>query len=181
MVPAGAACKHVGMNDSWDGLIDAYWAAADDAQPEEMLARMRGIVAMRPADDPEAIYEWASVHDFLGLECEAIPLYRAALAGGLEGERRPQALIQLASSLRNVGEADAAVELLEDQEADAVTGHAAQAFLALALRDAGRPDEALAVALTALATTLPLYGRSVTTYAAALREPKSGPGSVPGA
>ena len=42
-----------------------------------------------------------------------MPLYRAALDGGLDPEHEPLAVIQLASSLRNVGEAAQAVALLE--------------------------------------------------------------------
>lgn len=153
------------MQLSWDDRVEQFWASADDSEPELMLVRMQALIDARGPDDPDAIYEWASVHDFLGLEAEAIPLYRAALARGLAGERGPQAIVQLASSLRNVGEAGAAVELLSNRASDPVVGAAAQAFLALALRDAGRPDEALRVALNALAPTLPLYGRAISRYA----------------
>ncbi|MBC9943839.1 tetratricopeptide repeat protein [Leucobacter sp. cx-328] len=150
---------------SWDDRVDAFWASADDAAPESTLEAMRVLVAERPATDAAGIYEWASVHDFLGLEAEAIPLYMSALAAGLDGEHKPQALIQLGSSLRNVGRADEAVDLLTEQESNEVTGDAAQAFLALALHTAGNPDEALRVALTALAPTLPMYRGAITYYA----------------
>ena len=158
-------CHHGKMTASWDDRIDSFWSAADDTQPEAMLRDMEALVAERPDGDPDALYEWASIHDFLGREDATVPLYRAALARGLQGPRRPQAIIQLASSLRNIGDPGAAVELLREQPGDAVTGDAAQAFLALALRDCGRHDEALKVALGALAPTLPLYGRSVSAYA----------------
>ena len=153
------------MTASWDVRIDSFWASADDTQPDAMLRAMEALIAERADDDPEAIYEWASIHDFLGREDEAVPLYKAAFDHGLQGPRRPQAIVQLASSLRNTGESAEAVELLERYPNDPVTGDAAQAFLAFALRDCGRHDEALRVALRALASTLPLYGRSVTAYA----------------
>ncbi|MCR2785728.1 MULTISPECIES: tetratricopeptide repeat protein [unclassified Microbacterium] len=156
------------MTEPWDERVAAFWRDADDDRPEAMLAQMQALIDERGAESPEALYEWASVHDFLGREGDAIPLYRAALERGLAGERRPQAVVQLASSLRNVGEADAAVALLQDHPGDTVTGAAPQAFLALALRDAGRPDEALRVALKALAPTLPTYRRAVEAYADAL-------------
>ena len=158
------------MAATWDERVASFWSTADDTQPEPTLRAMRVLVAERPADDPDALYEWASAHDFLGLEHDAVPLYRAALDRGLAGPRRPQAIIQLASSLRNIGEPDAAIELLRDLPSDAVTGDAAQAFLALALRDTGRHDEALRTALLALARTLPRYARSVEAYATALTE-----------
>ncbi|BBH68351.1 hypothetical protein ACTI_50360 [Actinoplanes sp. OR16] len=153
------------MAASWEQRIDEFWATADDAAPETTLRAMRVLVEERGEDDPDALYEWASVHDFLGREAEAVPLYRRALDAGLAAPRRQQAIVQLGSSLRNVGEPGEAVALLSPQEPDAVVGDAAQAFLALALHDAGRPGEALRVALKALAKTLPLYRRAVTAYA----------------
>jgi len=163
-------CQDRGMSNTWDERVDAFWASADDEQPEAVLQGMRALVEERPIDDPDALYEWASAHDFLGREQEAIPLYRAALENGLAGARRPQAIIQLASSLRNVDEAESAVQLLRDAPRDDITGDAARAFLALALHDCGRHDEALRIALEALAPTLPLYSRVVATYARELTD-----------
>jgi tetratricopeptide (TPR) repeat protein len=156
------------VDATWDARVEAYWEDADRTRPEAMIAAMRELVAERSEGDPDALYEWASAHDFLGREAEAIPLYRAALDAGLDGPRRQQAVIQLASSLRNVGDPEAAVALLADRATEPVTGDAARAFLVLALRDCGRHDEALGVALLALADTLPLYRRAVRSYAAGL-------------
>jgi len=153
------------MELSWEERIAQFWSTADDSQPHSMLDAMGMLVGEGGRHDPDAIYEWASVQDFLGRESDAIPLYRSALSHGLSGARRPQAVLQLASSLRNVGHADEAVELLSSLDEDAVVGAARQAFLALALRDAGRHDEALKVALLALAPTLTLYGRVISSYA----------------
>ncbi len=151
-------------HDDWDARVAAFWATADDERADETVAAMRALAAERPADDPRALFELACAHDFVGREAEAVPLYRAAIDGGLGPEHRPLAVIQLASSLRNVGEAEQAVALLEAMPDDA---HAPgrDAFLALALHDAGRPTEALAVALRRLAPTLPEYGRAVAAYA----------------
>ncbi|MGO3885938.1 MAG: tetratricopeptide repeat protein [Mycetocola sp.] len=152
----------------WDDRVNAFWDRADDSDTEGTLAAMSALVSERPSTDAAGIYEWASVHDFLGLEAEAIPLYRAAIAAGLDAERHPQAVIQLASSLRNVGELDEAITLLSGLDESAVVGSAAQAFLSLVLHDAGRHAEALQVALGALIPTLPLYRSSLTSYAADL-------------
>lgn len=151
-------------HDDWDARVAAFWAGADDERADETIDGMRALVAERRADDPRALFELACAHDFVGREAEAVPLYRAAIAGGLDAEHRPFAVIQLASSLRNLGEAAEAVALLEGLPDDA---HAPgrDAFLALALHDAGRPTEALAVALRRLAPALPEYGRAAAAYA----------------
>lgn len=155
---------------TWDERIAAFWDRADDAYPQEVLDDMRILVEERDTDDPEALFEWASAHDFLGREREAIPLYRKALDLGLSGDRLPQAIIQLASSLRNIGEPEAAVELLQNAPTSAITGDARQAFLALALHDCGDHAASLRTALEALAPTLPMYGGAVSRYAAQLME-----------
>ena len=49
------------------------------------------------------LYERGGEHDSAGREEEAIPLYEQALAAGLAGEIRARCLLQLGSSLRNVG------------------------------------------------------------------------------
>ena len=61
----------------------------------------------------EQAFKFASAHDRRGEEAEAIPFYRRALALGLDGENRKGALLGLGSSLRNVGQAAEAVELLQ--------------------------------------------------------------------
>ena len=156
------------MVKNWESRVQEFWAQADDTDPTGTFRSMKALVDEQPDGDGAALYEWASVHDFLGNEAEAIPLYRLALDAGLDDRRKTQALIQLASSLRNVGEFEAAVQVLEDVEESEVAGDAHRAFLALALFDAGRPDQALRVALEALAKTLPLYRRAVSGYAAEL-------------
>lgn len=156
------------MTDTWESRVQEFWAHADAGDPAGTFSSMKALVDERPDGDAAALYEWASVHDFLGSETEAIFLYRLALDAGLDDRRRPQALIQLASSLRNVGEFEAAIQVLGHVEENDVTGDAHFAFLALALFDVGRPDQALRVALQALAKTLPHYRRAVTGYAAEL-------------
>ena len=149
-----------------------FWLDASDVDEQSTFNSMQLLIAERRDDDPAAIYEWASVHDFLGREAEAIPLYRRALVLGLDPVRRSQAQIQLASSLRNVGETTDAIRILEDMESDATVGDAHEAFLALALFDVGRPGDALRVALKALGKTLPLYRGAIDHYADAIVDPK---------
>jgi hypothetical protein len=97
-------------------------------------------------------------------------LYEQALELGLTGVRRRRAVIQLASSLRNLGRAQESVALLSAERAAGSDelDDAVSAFLALALVDTGREREAVSLALGALARHLPRYQRSVTNYAKSL-------------
>jgi len=152
-----------------DRRIDDVWAAADEENPDALRIAMREALTGRPEGDPRALFERASVEDFLGQESAAIPLYRAALAGGLEAPFATQARIQLASSLRNVGDASGAIAVLKDVPPTDPLAGAAAGFRALALYDDDKPVRALRTALRALADEIPLYGRALRAYAAEVR------------
>ena len=126
---------------------------------------MRELAAERSPGDAAALFELGGVHDYLGREHEAIGYYRDAIAAGLDGERATRVNIQLASTLRNVGAVDEAVSILEQRSPSGVDDDARQAFLALALFDAGRHGDALRTALLALIPTLDGYRRALTEYA----------------
>lgn len=157
------------MTESWNERVARFWREADPDHPERLRTLMRALIAERPASDPEALFESASLHDYLGEESEAIPLYRAALESGLAGTARTEAVIQLASSLRNVGDPSGAIRLLRAVDADDPLIDAAQAFLALALHDDDKATEGLRSALATLAPRLSAYSRSVAQYADELR------------
>jgi tetratricopeptide (TPR) repeat protein len=159
--------------DTWQHRVDRFWAEVDLDDEEAALAGMRALVDERDPDDPAALFEWAGIHDSLGLEEQAVPLYRRALAGDLDDLRRTRATIQLASTLRNVGELDEAVELLRAAPDVPELGGARRGFLALVLHSRGESAAALREALTALADTLPRYQRSMRGYAADLTEPEA--------
>jgi tetratricopeptide (TPR) repeat protein len=160
------------MVESWESRVAAVWAAAESSPDESVLVAIDALVAERGADDAAALFEAASVRDYLSREAEAEPLYRAAIAAGLDAERHPQAVIQLASTLRSLGRPAEAVDLLNDLLAehgsDEWTAPAA-AFLALALASDGRERDAASVALYALADSLPVYSSAVRRYALELR------------
>ena len=155
------------MADGWDDRVAAVWAdvALSDA---ERIERIDALAGERDPDDARALFERAGARDSAGLETEAEPLYRRALEGGLDDEHRPQATIQLASTLRNLGRIDEALEMLraEYERGPGMPLHdAAAAFYALALASHGEAVAAASVALKALAPHLPRYTRSVTAYA----------------
>jgi hypothetical protein len=76
-------------------------------------------------------------------------------------------VIQLSSSLRNLGQAAESLDLLtaELEQASDPLDDAVSAFLALALVDNGREREAVSVVLCALAPHLPRYRRALGNYA----------------
>jgi tetratricopeptide (TPR) repeat protein len=120
--------------------------------------------AADPVDATE-LYERGGEHDSAGREEQAIPLYQQALAAGLTGEVRARCLLQLGSSLRNVGRIDEAVALLQDARREFPEFRALRAFLALALHSAGRDREALRELLETIADEGE-YERSLRAYAA---------------
>jgi hypothetical protein len=154
-----------------DRLAQA-WASIDSYEEGEFRALIDSLVS----GEPPAIadFERACAFDSTGHPDRAVPLYRSALAAGLTGLRRRRAVIQLASSLRNLGSAPESVALLSAELAAPVEGEAqalddaVRAFLALALVDVGREREAASLALDALAPHLPRYQRSLAAYAQAL-------------
>ena len=158
------------MADDWDERIAECWRRfrADELPEDELVPAIDALARERPADDPAAAYERASARDSVGIADEAEPLYRQALAGGLDERRRPQATIQLASTLRLVGKLDESERLLRAQLETGEMPDETRAFLALTLTEAGRPQEAVSHALTALAPHLSRYQRSVAAYAADL-------------
>ena len=157
--------------DDWEDRVRDYWATFDTTDREAAVARMRALVAERGPDDADARFEMGGAYDSVGFEAEAAVEYAAARDLGLSGSRLAQLDIQEASTLRNLGRADEAVALLQGSVHDPSVGDAHAVFLALALRDAGRPDEALRVAIEALVPHLPRYQRSALAYARALTEP----------
>ncbi len=158
--------------DNWERRLAELWAAIDELDEDAFLSGMERLADERPADSAVAAFERAAAFDSTGHSDLAVPLYRQALDLGLEGLRRRRAVIQLASSLRNLGQADESVALLT-AERDAGSDElddAVSAFLALALVDTGREREAASLALAALAPHLPRYQRSLANYAGELVE-----------
>ncbi|MGC0370682.1 tetratricopeptide repeat protein [Microbacterium sp. SLBN-111] len=154
------------MND-WQERVDAVW---DDATltEQEVIDRIDALASERPEDDTVALFERAGARDSAGLEAEAEVLYRRALDGGLDDERRTRATIQLASTIRNLSKIDEAREMLRaeyEREPRGPLHDAAAAFYALALVSAGEAERAASIALETLAPHLPRYTRSVTGYA----------------
>jgi tetratricopeptide (TPR) repeat protein len=160
----------------WEERIGDAWASIDDYEDREgdFRAIIDSLARELPDGDPTAAFERACAWDSTGRSDRAVPLYEWALGHGLAGYRRRRAVIQLASSLRNIGQVEKAIELLEaERSIDPVTvddqtrklADAISAVLALCLVEVGRGREAVSVAVAALAPHLPRYQRSMGNYA----------------
>ena len=159
----------------WEKRMAGAWTSfgREDLDDAPFLLLVEQLVGELPPNHPVALFERAGALDATDHTALAVPLYRHALEAGLTGSRRRQAVIQLASSLRVLGEPQESVTLLtaelavrSDDLDDAV-----KTVLALALTDLGREREAVAIAVEALAAHLPRYRRSMTAYARLLLEP----------
>ena len=155
------------FDESREQRIAELWQVMDSHGADDFVARIDTLVAELPAANAIGLFERGAAQDSTGHPERAVALYRAALDAGLTGTRRRRATIQMAGSLRNLGNAAEAVTLLsaELQAASDDLDGAVRAFLALALVDAGREREAVATSLVALAKYLPRYNRSLARYA----------------
>jgi tetratricopeptide (TPR) repeat protein len=134
---------------------------------EAALQESRQLVTRFP-DNPRPHFVLAGTLDFQDREAEAVPPYQRAWELGLVGDDVSRFYVQYGSTLRNVGQFEEAVRVLQEGRARFPENAAIQAFLALALFSAGRAAEALATALSILiesSTTVDLHG-----YERALRE-----------
>lgn len=161
----------MGIDPESERRLAAFWESLDDdadlaAADARLLAIIDGLPVAR------ILFERASLRDALGFEADAVPLYEAAIAADLPSPDAERAVIQLASSLRNLGRADEGYALLEPLIEDATVGAQAAAFAALCLIDLGRNAEAARLALSALAPRLPEYGRAVASYVDELPDPE---------
>jgi Flp pilus assembly protein TadD len=143
-----------------DDLIDAE-------RYEDAIAHFTVLVDRFP-DDPHVTMHLAGAYDSAGQEDRAVGPYRAALAAGLPEEENVRTRIQLASTLRNLGELDEAIQILSQLCAELPEHRAARAFFALALTSAGQADRAVSELLDLLLTNpgpVEAYQRSLRWYA----------------
>lgn len=83
----------------------------DDERYQEAIDHFNLLAAQYPGNQ-YIVLHLAGAYDSAGREEEAVAPYRIALAAGLSESEDLRARIQLASTLRNVGEHDEAVQIL---------------------------------------------------------------------
>lgn len=147
------------MNEeNWEQRVADAWATINERSETDFLALIEELAVELPPGSGVGMFERAASLDSTGHPDLAVPLYRQALDRGLTGERRRRAVIQMASSLRNLGQPEESVALLKT-EMDAGSDHlddAVRAFLALGLVDIGQEREAVSLALGAGTAPTPL-------------------------
>jgi tetratricopeptide (TPR) repeat protein len=158
------------MNADWQLRVDALWADLHHMEHGAFLTAMQALANERGENVPEAQFHLGSAFDSTGAPTEAAACYRKALELGLAAPLRRRATIQLASSLRNLGDPATAVALLRAEEAEQSDelDDAVVAFLALALADLGEAQEGLGLTLQRLALHLPRYQASLAAYGRAM-------------
>ena len=116
----------------------------------------RALLAARAAeapDDAELRYETACVHDFLGLEAQAVPHYIEALRGDLPEALRRSAYTGLGSTYRTLGRYTDAERVLTEGARRFPQALEIQAFLALTQHNLGHSAAAVETLLQLLAQT----------------------------
>jgi hypothetical protein len=158
------------VTEAWEARLAALWERLDSMGREEFVQAMKDLAAECDPEDPVALFEVGGAHDSTGFTETAVGYYERAVAAGLSGVRRRRVSIQMASSLRETGYPERALEMIAEEKArgsDEYDGALAMCE-ALTLAKLGRDREGLSVALVALAPTLPRYQRSTVNYARGL-------------
>src|SRR4051812_48452753 len=88
---------------TWEACSTELWSLLDELEPEAFRARVDALAGELAPDDPVGLFERGCANDSTGRPEMAVPLYREALERGLTGSRRRRAVIQMASSIRNLG------------------------------------------------------------------------------
>jgi hypothetical protein len=151
----------------------ALFAAIDTYEEAAFMAEIDALADELPEDDGDRLFHQASARDSWGHSDLAVPLYARALElGSLTGENRRRAVIQMSSSLRNVGRVEEALANLmkERKNGEDHLSDALDCTIALCLSTLGRDREGLSLVITALAKHLPRYNRSMANYARLLGE-----------
>jgi len=128
------------------GEHEAETAIAELWANPDANARVAAAQALADTDpgDPRLTFELASAHDGASDEQQAISLYDRALGAGLREPHRHRALLQQASSYRNVGDLAEARRILDALSGERPGSAAVAAFRALTMLDQGEAPAAVA-------------------------------------
>jgi tetratricopeptide (TPR) repeat protein len=149
-------------------------AKQDQAILEEARTLLLDLVAAFP-DDAEINFQLGVAHDNMGLEQGAISHYIRALDLGLAGPDLERCLLGLGSTYRGLGRYHEAEETLRRGVKEFPDNRALQVFLAMALYNTQKHQEAMELVITNLMETtndekLQYFKRGILFYASRLDE-----------
>lgn len=138
-------------------------------QHDQAQLVLADLAAQHP-DDANLQYQAACVHDFLGLESQAVPFYLQSLKGSLSAEDRLGAFHGLGSTYRTLGRYAQAQAVLEQALQEFPDAKELKVFLAMVHHNLGRSKEAVECLLQLLADTtadtgIRQYARAISFYA----------------
>lgn len=143
-----------------------------NGQNEEARTRLLALAAQFPAD-ADIQYETACVHDFLGLEREAVPFYRAAMENGLAGDDLRGAYLGLGSTYRTLGMYCESEQVFAEGLRRFPEANELKVFLAMTQFNLAKYHQAMTSLLTVIAETssdpeVKQYARAISLYASDL-------------
>ena len=103
---------------NWEQRASGAWASLDQRSEVEFLARIENLASELPADSGVASFERAASLDSTGHPDLAVPMHRQSQDLGLTSNHRRRPVIQLATSLRNLGQPAESVALLAAELAE---------------------------------------------------------------
>jgi tetratricopeptide (TPR) repeat protein len=162
------------METERDRRLAEAVAMRESGQAEQARPFLIALAAEFP-DDAEVQYQVAWVHDYLGLEEDAVPYYERALELGLPEPELEGLVLGLGSTYRNVGRIGDSLTLLERGVREYPANHAMRCFLALARLSNGEGNEALALTFDVILATsndpsIDRYRRALSSYRDELRD-----------
>jgi len=149
-------------------LIDADKLRAKDRHEEarQLLVKL----AVEFPTNPVVQYKTACIHDFLGLEQDAIPYYHAAIENDLPGDDLRGAYLGLGSTYRTLGKYEESKKTLLEGLSRFPDAKEMKIFLAMTLYNLGENHEAVSSLLKIIVATAPdaeikNYERAIRFYA----------------
>ncbi|MFA6960256.1 MAG: tetratricopeptide repeat protein [Opitutaceae bacterium] len=153
------------MSD-WKHELDVIVSARHGGRIDHVLDLLRKLDTRYP-NVAEINYQLAWTFEVNGNFSEARPFYEKAITLGLAPNEHSGALIGLGSTLRELGEAQRAADVLRSGQLQFPDNREFDAFLSLALHDLGQHAEAMRLLLTLVTDTTEDPG--LTAYQRALR------------
>ena len=161
------------MNSSQESLLSAIQLRENEKYEEARILLLE-LHAEFP-NDSQVNYQYAWIHDLLGLEREAIPFYEKAVQEGLSGDELKGALLGMGSTYRCIGEYQKAKETFQHALKLFPERHEYKTFLAMTYYNLGDYLKAMELLLNSLAETsndegVLRYQRAIRFYADKLDE-----------